>query len=177
MKLTLCRELHTYWRALFWLKTLIRKGYVMLFSLLLCGFSMRMKNTVNYIFLGKTQWRLKEKKAITIHRVLFGLQTHHLRLQTAKHTKAYICTSCWYKQWLCTWHTNILVPHHTIHTTWKHFPGLVCLLEVVGVTWSWKSRAAGSLILLRDWLFWFDFLCETLLGMLCGCILVTSQIL
>ena len=63
MKLTLCRELHTYWRARFWLKMLIRKGYVMLFSLLLCGFSMRMKNAVNYIFLRKTQWRLKEKKS------------------------------------------------------------------------------------------------------------------
>ena len=35
----------------------------MLFSLLLCGFSMRMKNAVNYIFLRKTQWRLKEKKS------------------------------------------------------------------------------------------------------------------
>jgi hypothetical protein len=30
--------------------------------------------------------------------------------------------------------TNILIPHHTIHTNWKYFPGLVCLLEVVGVT-------------------------------------------
>jgi len=177
MKLTLCRELHTYWRARFWLKMLIRKGYVMLFSLLLCGFSMRMKNAVNYIFLRKTQWRLKEKKSHyntqsfvwTSKPITYVCKQPNTRKHTSVHHAG---TNNGYAH-----DTNILVPHHTIHTTWKHFPGLVCLLEVVGVTWSWKSRAAGSLILLRDWLFWFDFLCETLLGMLCGCILVTSQIL
>ena len=92
------------------------------------------ENSVNYIFLGKTQWRLKEKKShYNTQSFVWTANPSPTFANSQTHESIHLYTMLVQTMAMHMTH-NILVPHHTINAVWKDFPGLVCLLEVVGVT-------------------------------------------